>query len=458
MVQRKSNHLAICRMGGRERMRKDQVISLFSGAGGMSLGFAQAGIKPEFAADIDPDACETYRTNLGVDAIEIDISQNERSFRNAIQRHRNAFALIGGPPCQGFSSAGRKNGNDKRNKLVFEYLSIVENLSPRWFLFENVEGLLTSNNGDSLFLLVREFIRLGYRVRLEKINFAAYGLPQCRKRVVMIGNRLGIDFVLPPATHSFNAGKHKHINALPMAPSLDAALAGLGRAVKAADHASPYMTQKAANFYDALMREGNSAGAVSLHVAMVPKQLADVISRLRPGETMKDLPPDFWHDSYKRRAYRRVMDGTPTEKRGGAPSGVKRLVGGLNALTITSASTREFVHPTEDRPLTPRECARLQSFPDSYFFAGKAMSIIRQIGNAFPPLAARILAQHLMALDGACGADLRPRSQEPGGLIGYHLTEANGMSPALVRTDALLNGLTSHQPVLPFGTAMAEVA
>jgi len=152
------------------------------------------------------------------------------------------------------------------------------------------------------------------------------------------------------------------------------------------------------------------------------------------------------------------MDGTPTERRGGAPSGIKRLKGELNALTITSAATREFIHPSEDRPLTIRECARLQSFPDAYSFAGNAMSAIRQIGNAFPPLAARVFAEHLIALDGSFGADVgRPRDRK-GRLIGYRLTEAAGMSPALARTDSLLGALTAAQPRLPFDSGMAEVA
>jgi DNA (cytosine-5)-methyltransferase 1 len=421
-----------------------QVVSLFSGAGGMSLGFAQAGIKPVLAADIDRDACETYRTNLKVDALETDLSEPDSSFIRAVDEYRHAFALIGGPPCQGFSSAGRKNGKDRRNKLIFQYLSIVHKVSPRWFLFENVEGLLTSNGGKSIYDLVREFINLGYRVRLEKVNFASYGLPQARKRVVLIGNRIGADFAFPTEKYSFNAGKHKRINSLPMAPSLDEALTGLGKAVTDWDAMSAYAAPDPINNYDRLMRDGHLAKGVSLHVETASSQeLAEILGKLRPGQTMQDLPPEYWHQSFKRRAFRRVMDGTPTEKRGGAPSGIKRLVGNLNALTITGAATREFIHPHEDRPLTPRECARLQSFPDKFSFAGKAQSVNQQIGNAFPPLAAKLLAEHLIQLDGAFGADVSTsRCADNGGLVAYHLTDADGMSPALERTSMLLGEMT----------------
>ena len=426
-------------------MPRDEVVSLFSGAGGMSLGFAKAGAKPVFAADIDRNACKTYRDNLGVEPIQIDITKNDPSFENALKQYHDAFALIGGPPCQGFSSAGRKDGEDKRNRLIFNYLRIVATVAPRWFLFENVEGLLTSNRGNSLYELIKEFIKIGYRIRLEKINFAAYGLPQGRKRVILIGNRIGIDFAFPTVTHSFNAGKHKYITSLPLAPPLNFALAGLGPVVNNRSNMSPYLTESPLTLYDRLMREENPTGSVSLHVASVPPQLVDVLVSLRPGQTMKDLPSEYWHDSFKRRAFRRVLDGIPTEKRGGAPSGIKRLVGELNALTITSAAAREFIHPTENRPLTLRECARLQSFPDRYVFAGSLTSISRQIGNAFPPLAAQAFARHLMELDGAAGADIRRMTNRQPGLIDYHLTDATGMSPALARTGVLLSTLATQR-------------
>ena len=283
----------------------------------MSLGFAQGGAKPSFAADIDEDACATYRENLSVNAVQVDISRGERSFHKRLDDFRGVFALIGGPPCQGFSSAGKKSAKDHRNKLIFEYIEIVERISPRWFLFENVEGLLTSIDGKSIRDLAKEFIQLGYRIRLEKLNFASYGLPQGRKRIILIGNRFGMDFVFPVATHSFNAGKHKSVSNLPFAPSFDAALAGLGTATTEWDVRVPYATRTPMSPYDELMRAGNAVEGVTHHVANVPAQYADAIARLRPGETMKDLPTEYWHDSFQRRAFRRVMDGTPTERRGG---------------------------------------------------------------------------------------------------------------------------------------------
>ncbi|NJN15367.1 MAG: DNA cytosine methyltransferase [Oscillochloris sp.] len=427
---------------------QDAVIALFCGAGGMSLGFRQAGMEPLVGVDSDPDACHTYAANLATEVLQSDLSAEDPRLARLLDGIRQPLAIIGGPPCQGFSSAGGKNRDDRRNRLIFHYLALVARLKPRWFLFENVEGLLTANGGQSLVDLVQECIRIGYRVRLEKVNFASFGLPQARKRVILMGNCIGVDFAFPPATHSFNAGKHKSRHDLPLAPTLAAALQGLGAAVTDRDELSLYSAAEPLNPYDALMREGNHQDAVSLHVASVPPAIAAMLAQLQPGQSMKDLPPEYWHRSFVRRAFRRVIDGTPTEKRGGAPSGIKRLVGDLNALTITSAAIRALIHPVEPRPLTLREAARLQSFPDAYGFFGSTMSMAHQIGNAFPPLAARIFAERILALDGAFGADAANPTQAMGSLAGYHLTDAAAMSPALMRTQAMLAAILASRPRL----------
>lgn len=422
-------------------MPDDATISLFSGAGGMSLGFSQAGLKPVISADQNTDACATYEQNLGVRPFNIDLANPSSDFTQSIERIKNPIFLIGGPPCQGFSSAGLKNGDDERNKLIFSYLSIVEKVSPRWFLFENVEGLLTSNRGESIFLLAKSLISLGYKIRIEKVNFASYGLPQGRKRVVIIGNRMGVSFSFPKEFFSFDSGKHKQINSLPPAPSLIEAIGSLGASTPSLRDASTYRSINPENEYDAMMRNG-SDGVFYQHSVSITKSQLPAISALKPGQTMKDLPEEYWHDSFKRRANRRVKDGTPTEKRGGSPSGIKRLNGNLSSLTITSASTREFIHPDFDRPLTYRECARLQSFPDHFTFTGNRQSIATQIGNAFPPLAAKILAKHISTIDGSYGSDISPNK---GGLIDYELTKASAISPALARTNALLASICDKQ-------------
>jgi DNA (cytosine-5)-methyltransferase 1 len=418
------------------------VLSLFAGAGGFSYGFKQAGLQPLFGAEIDHDACRSYQLNVGSPCHQMDLSRVEPRVLKALAGGHKPFIIIGGPPCQGFSTAGPRNEDDPRNRLIFNYLRIVGELSPRWFIFENVEGLLTSGGGQDVARLVREFVELGYSVRLQKVNLAAYGVPQTRKRVVIIGNRLGIDFQFPPELYSYDSGKAKKLSGLPMAPTLSEALAGLGDAATDKNLLVDYRVSTPMNSFDAMMRCDNERGGVTQHYQSADSSDKLHIELLKPGQTMKDLPEALWHDSFKRRANRRVADGVPTEKRGGAPSGLKRLHGSLQGLTITGAASREFIHPVAHRPLTIRECARVQSFPDRYQWEGNSASIIQQIGNAVPPMAAHIMAKHIQQIDGQFGAGLQTsRVSSKPGLLGFVLTEAAGMSPALKATQALLGDL-----------------
>jgi DNA (cytosine-5)-methyltransferase 1 len=427
----------------------DLVLSLFSGAGGFSYGFSQAGLKPVCGADVNKDACESYMANVGSPCHHLDLSTVEPSHFKSQLGGKEPFIVIGGPPCQGFSTAGMRNIDDPRNRLIFNYIRLVAEIRPRWFIFENVEGLLTSGGGDAIFALVKQFLGIGYSVRVEKKNLAAYGVPQTRKRVLIIGNRVGINFAFPTEQFSYDSGKAKKATMKPFAPTLNEAVAGLGEPGRGRGEAIAYTSPSPENEYDARMRVGNMTEGATEHFHTTTEKDAERFALLQPGQTMKDLPEDLWHDSFKRRAFRRVMDGTPTEKRGGAPSGIKRLRGNLQSLTITGAATREFIHPSENRALTIRECARIQTFPDCYEFKGNAASVTQQIGNAVPPLAASVIAKHLMDIDGAFGSatqalktDSKPR------LLGFLLTESLGKSEALRKTETKL--ITLQQPTLDF--------
>ncbi len=147
---------------------------------------------------------------------------------------------------------------------------------------------------------------------------------------------------------------------------------------------------------------------------------------LEPGQCMRDLPRNLWHESYRRRAFRRVMDGTPTERRGGAPAGLRRLRPDEPSKTITGGALGEFLHPTLDRPLTVRECARLQTFPDNFSFVGRIRDAIQLIGNAVPPRLALIIGTSLRA-------DLEEHrtTRKRGKLLSFVPTLSIGMSPVL---------------------------
>jgi DNA (cytosine-5)-methyltransferase 1 len=374
-------------------------VDLFCGAGGLSLALERAGFSVVAAYDNWQPAVETYRTNLGERIHLVDITK--------IDNLPQVTLVAGGPPCQGFSSAGMRRPDDQRNTLVGVFSELVCRVRPLAFIFENVEGFLTGGSGRFVFDLLRPLVKAGYRIHLRKVNAANYGVPQHRKRVVAIGG-LGWDPSFPGPTHSAYGAPGAHLLAsdLPPTPSLGEVLQGLPPAIPINGTGS---TDSFENTYRPLDSEDLERARL-----------------LKPGQTMQDLPEELWHQSYRRRAYRRVMDGTPTERRGGAPAGLRRLRSDEPSKAITGGALNEFLHPTEDRPLTIRECARVQTFPDDFYFKGKRSEQIQLIGNAVPPLFGECFAKSI-ARD-LCKT--KPSVNE-GALLSFVSTAANGTSPAL---------------------------
>ena len=416
------------------RFQAPTAVSLFAGAGGCSLGFQQASYDVRFAADIDADAVESYRRNFPTTPCEV-LDIRELGVESVLERgglrRGELDILLGGPPCQGFSSAGVKSGDDPRNLLLQHYVRLLEGIRPKWFVMENVEGLLTNAGGLHIRDAVELLLKAGYAVNVEKTYAQGYGVPQRRKRVLIVGNRLGHDFLFPEAVTRFSGSIFRKGEVTFMTATSD-----LPPATENASQAIDYC-EPPHNELQAFLR-GEEKHVTDHFVSALSEIQLERVRGLKPGQTMKDLPEKLQHESFRKRALRRVMDGTPVEKRGGAPSGLKRLFADEPSLTITSAATREFVHPTADRLLTLRECARLQTFPDNFVFVGSAASRIQQIGNAIPPLLARAMAEHIQTNYGFqvnyLGA-VRPT-------LRFSLTRAEGMSPALARTEFLLTELT----------------
>jgi len=372
------------------------LIDLFCGAGGLSLGFANAGYDVICAADNNSAAVETYRANLGPHVAAYDLSEKIDL--------PTPMVVAGGPPCQGFSSAGLRKSRDTRNTLVGSFARTVAALRPSAFVFENVEGFLTSEDGAYVLDLLTPLIDAGYRIHLRKINAANYGVPQHRKRVIAIGG-LGWDPTFPQPTHSaFGApGAALATSYMPETPTLMNALEGLP------SPATIKPGRPSSHFYR------------PLHGIDLTRARA-----LAPGQTMRDIPDNLWHESFKKRAFRRVKDGTPTERRGGAPFGVRRLLPDQPCKAITGGALSDFIHPYEDRNLTVRELARIQTFPDEFTFVGTTAQQAQLIGNAVPPLLASTIAINL-------ARDLRavqPIERE-GALLSFIPTLSTGMSPAL---------------------------
>lgn len=400
------------------RVNTKTVLDLFCGAGGMGLGFTQAGFKISFAVDNYTAAVETYRANLGDHIQALDLSE-------AIELPKTDI-IVGGPPCQGFSSAGIRRVGDVRNSLVSQFASIIVRNRPLAFVFENVEGFLTAENGERVFDLLAPLVDAGYNIHLRKINAAEYGVPQHRKRVIGIGG-LGWNPEFPAPTHRpFGApgvfAKHEN---LPPTPTLADALAGLGN--------------------PGTMPPGHPQGHFTKPLSPADAARAAL---LLEGQTMRDLPPELRHDSYNRRANRRVQDGTETARRGGAPTGIRRLRFDEPSKTITGGARAEFLHPTEPRNLSIRECARIQSFPDDFIFKGALADQIQLIGNAVPPLFARVLAESLSRQLDQLPAQL-PFTMGGGSLLSFQPTDSPGYSPALRSVTDRVQEIFNTRPTIP---------
>jgi DNA (cytosine-5)-methyltransferase 1 len=405
-------------------------LDLFCGAGGFTLGFEQGGFRCLESADWDKAAVETHLRNFASPVRRLDLSQCAGS------EFPVPDVVIGGPPCQGFSSAGMRQADDVRNDLISHFARLVSELKPRAFVFENVEGFFTASAGAYVFALLRPLIACGYHIHVRKINAANYGIPQHRKRVIVLGGFLWRPSFPSPTHSAFGApGAELAGRSLTLTPTLAQALQGLPAAVLN----SPGIPQ--GHFYrplEGLDRE---------------RALA-----LAPGQSMRDLPQYLQHGSFARRAFRRVQDGTPTESRGGAPTGVRRLHADEPSKAITGGARSEFLHPWEDRPLTLRECARLQAFPDDFTFCGTISQQSQLIGNAVPPPLAQAIAESLRHdLHYYPRKDEMSMSNQRGRLLSFIPTLSEGTSPALKHvTQAVISefgplvDLTSQQTRLEF--------
>ncbi len=363
-------------------------IDLFSGCGGMSLGFKMAGFHSILASDIDENCEKTFTYNFpNTPFIRKDISEITKEEVDSLIGDKQPDIIIGGPPCQGFSLANKNRNkikDDPRNRLFYQFVKFIDWYSPRAFVMENVKGLLSIKNGEVIKTIVEEFEEAGagYNVRKQVLCAKDYGVPQSRERVIIIGIRKDLD-IIP----TFPVGKGKEVT-VDMAIS-DLPLINSGEGEEIASYTLP-----ATNAYQRAMRKG--AKLVYNHVAMKHTQrLIDRFNVIKPGQSLVDV----WdtHGAVKR--------GAPSEKSSTKFSqNNQRVFGDRPAPTIAASFQSNFVHPHLNRNFTAREGARLQSFPDTFVFQGmrtkmsweKGLSQYQQIGNAVPVLLAKAIADNLI--------------------------------------------------------------
>lgn len=356
-----------------------KVIDLFAGCGGFSVGFEKAGYSIVKAVEFDKNIAASYshnHKNTVMLAEDIGLVDNENFFSRS-----EADVIIGGPPCQGFSMAGarirEKNAfiNDPRNFLFRHYLNVVKLVRPKIFLMENVKGILSKDNGAifqeivSAFSDPENFEGDRYYIHHKVCKAVEFGVPQQRERVVIIG-LLNKDFDIE---NSFEIAKEEILKLNPHffdRVFLHEAISDLSDPT---EDGSVHLSEPK-SMYQEFLRDGSVI--TKNHVASRHKSVALTrMKNIRVGENWQALDEDI--NSVHSGAYGRLSWDKPT-------------------MTITTRfdtpAGGRFIHPEEDRTLTPREAARVQSFPDSFEFLGNKTIVCKQIGNAVPPKMAYFLA------------------------------------------------------------------
>ncbi len=364
-------------------------IDLFSGCGGMTLGFGWAGFQSVLASDIDENCEKTFATNFPeIPFLCGDLSDFKKEEFDLYIKNNGIDVITGGPPCQGFSLANKRRNkvaNDPRNGLFFEFVKAIEWYNPKAFVMENVKGVLSMQKGNVIKQILKEFQHagtLGYNVELKILKASDYGVPQSRERVIIIGIRkdLGVQPEFPVKI------KDKEV-------TVDQAISDLPQIQAGEGSEKMQYALKPQNDYQLLMR--NNSKTVHNHIAMKhTKRLIERFEAIKPGKNLLDV----WD------THGAVQRGNPKEK-----SKVKfsqnnlRLIADKPAPTIAASFQSNFIHPYLHRNFTAREGARLQSFPDDFVFEGmrtkmsweKGLSQYQQIGNAVPPLMAYEIAMTL---------------------------------------------------------------
>lgn len=359
-------------------MNRPIAVDLFCGAGGLSLGLKRAGFDVAVAVDSDKHVGATYvRNHKSTTFVLQDLLDAAAGdfMQPAGLCHRDVDLLAGCPPCKGFSSANhnRRNGDDPRNQLVDEFFRLVFDIKPKIFLFENVMGLTWYNGG--YLGRSRHYARLantGYEIRLLAVSAADYGVPQHRRRILIVGNRLGKSFRPPKATHGPNT-RRSHVT---VKEAIVGDLPPLGgrRGWDICDYARPPQT-----VYQSAIR-GN-AKKVHNHVTTVnSERVRERITHIPIGGNWSNVPSKFVGINIQYfSVYRRLDLSKPS-------------------VTLGHFRKNMLIHPLEDRLLSLREGARLQSFPDNYYFVGHIGHMQQQIADAAPPMLGYAIGRSLLRL------------------------------------------------------------
>ena len=335
------------------------VLDLFCGCGGLSLGFEKAGLKILLGIDAWQDAITTFNCNhKNSKGICADLSKlNPKDIESELNG-KSVDVIIGGPPCQGFSVAGKRIVDDERNKLYKNFVRFVEYFKPKAFVMENVPNILSIGDGVVRDSVVKDFSDLGYNVVYKVLTASDYGVPQNRRRAVFVGFKDGREFDFPKPFETKKITSYEALSDLTENSIIDG---------------SSYPI-KANCAYQKLMRK-NSDKIYNHEITEHSEQTKKIISLVPDGGNYKDLPEELQQTRKVHIAWTRLNSQKPS-------------------FTIDTGHRHHF-HYKYNRIPTVRESARLQSFPDDFIFLGSKTSQYKQTGNAVPPLMAEAIAKQI---------------------------------------------------------------
>ena len=385
---------------------KPKVISLFSGAGGMDLGFKQAGFDIVFANDFDKDACETYRKNIDTNILHCDISLIKND-----NIPKNIDVLIGGFPCQGFSIANKnRNIDDIRNSLYKEMIRFITVSNPKIIIAENVKGILSLGNGVIFQQIKKDLESLNYKVDHFLINTAHYGVPQQRERVIIMANKIGIENVLPKPTHN-NSNAITTEQAIGELSSVEITnnVITLGKNKIHNHYASTNVHDKfwgrkhpvkQEDICDYLKGWRKKAGISTKKIDEIFGYRHTAGHWFRKDNNSGSIPkPSDWWKLKEILKFDDKFDKQVTELEEKQIVFEQSLrITNWNKPSDTITATSPEIHINKERRLSARECARIQTFPDDFIFTGSLNSMYRQIGNAVPVKFANILAKEVLKM------------------------------------------------------------
>ncbi len=399
---------------------KYKLISLFSGAGGMDLGFKQAGFDIIYANDFDEDAVTTYRNNIDENAVLGDICEISND-----EIPDNPDVVIGGFPCTGFSIANTKrNMKDERNFLYQQLLRVVKDKQPKIFVAENVKGLLSMEKGKVIEMIINDFKEIGYDVDYQILNAADYGVPQARERVIIIGNRCNIKNLYPKPTHTDKSNAQQTLTDNSKLKPYITTEQAIGYLSDVKISYNPiklngktiYNHMASTNVSDKFWARKHDVDQAEIcdylkgwrnksewTTSKIDKHFGYKYTAghwFRKDNNSGTIPsPEDWWELKKLLKFDDKYDKVVTELE-------EKEIVFEQSLRITNwdrpsdtiTATSPEIHVNKKRRLSARECAILQTFPDDFIFTGSLSSMYRQIGNAVPVLLAKHIGNSIIEM------------------------------------------------------------